>query len=66
MATIPRGCCYLARQIDSELIESPDTKLLPGRQVKWEIAFAVKNPRDLVLEIGPAWAFQEPALFTTT
>lgn len=31
----------------------PDTKLLKGRQAKWKVAFAVQNPKDLVLEVTP-------------
>lgn len=33
--------------------DSPDTKLLAGRQAKWKVAFAVKNTADLVLEVEP-------------
>ena len=32
---------------------SPNTKLLKGRQAKWKVAFAVKNPKDLVVEVTP-------------
>lgn len=32
---------------------SPSTKLLDGREAKFDIAFAVKNPADLVLEFEP-------------
>lgn len=36
---------------------SPSTKLLKGRQAKWKIAFAVKNPKDLVLEVTPGFDY---------
>lgn len=32
---------------------APSTKLLKGRQAKWKVAFGVKNPKDLVLEVTP-------------
>lgn len=38
---------------DSELPEDPRTKLLNGREAKFTIAFGVKDPADLVLEVTP-------------
>lgn len=31
----------------------PDTKILPDREAKYDIAFQVKNPKDLVMEYQP-------------
>jgi hypothetical protein len=44
---------------------APSTKLLKGRQAKWDIAFAVKNPRDLVLEVGAGDFTSDSAIFTS-
>ena len=32
---------------------APQTKLLNGRQAKYSVAFAVANPKDIVLELSP-------------
>lgn len=32
---------------------SPSTKVLDGREAKWKIAYNVKDPADLVLEVQP-------------
>lgn len=53
-ATLQSGNEEAAEVYDSEkLPEAPSTKLLDGREAKWKIAFAVKDPNDLVLEISP-------------
>lgn len=38
-------------------IGRPDTKLLDGREVEFDIAFGVSDPSDLVLEVSPDWDF---------
>lgn len=44
---------------------SPETKLLDGREAKWVIGFAVKDPNDLVLEISPDAGIEyEGAIYT--
>ncbi len=42
----------------------PDTKLLPGRTVKFKIAYGVQDPKDLVLEVTPGLDY-ESVLFTS-
>lgn len=37
----------------AKLKDRPSTKLLKGREVTFQIAFAVKDPKDLVLEVTP-------------
>lgn len=36
-----------------QLGEQPSTKLLNGREAKFKVAFAVKDPTDLVMEVRP-------------
>ncbi|MCT1458490.1 hypothetical protein M3G03_02855 [Aestuariimicrobium sp. p3-SID1156] len=45
-----------------KLKERPNTKLLKGREVTFQIAFGVKDPKDLVLEVTPDWE-RKPALY---
>jgi hypothetical protein len=42
----------------------PNTKLLAGREAKFRIAYGVKDPKDLVLEVNPDFE-HEAALFTS-
>lgn len=44
--------------------DEPSTTLLNGREVKFRIAFAVPDPKDLVLEISPDFD-HDPAIFTS-
>ena len=46
-------------------IESaPQTALLPGKSVNFKLAFGVKDPNDLVLQVQPGFEYK-PALFTS-
>ncbi|MEL4356678.1 MULTISPECIES: hypothetical protein [unclassified Luteococcus] len=36
-----------------KLADQPTTKLLPGREAKFPVAFGVANPKDLVMEVTP-------------
>lgn len=38
---------------DPQLGDKPSTKLLNGREAKFKLAFAVKDPKDLVMEVRP-------------
>lgn len=44
------------------LMGGPTTPVLPGRTAKWDIAFGVANPKDVVLEATPGFEYQ-PTLF---
>lgn len=44
---------------------SPSTTLLPGREAKFRIAYAVQDPADLVLEVSPSFE-HNAALFTNS
>lgn len=37
---------------DNGLNGSPETKVLPGRQAKWQAGFMVKNPKDIVFDMS--------------
>ena len=43
---------------------SPQTKLLNGREAKFQIAFNVSNPKDLVMEVRPSFE-HESVIFTS-
>lgn len=47
---------------------SPSTKLLPGRSVKFRIAYAVEAPSDIVMEVNPGFIDEdlENTIFTTS
>ncbi|MPQ97599.1 hypothetical protein GB931_06630 [Modestobacter sp. I12A-02628] len=49
---------------DGEVGGSPDTTLLPGRDVTFTVAYGVADPADLVLEVQPGFDY-ESALFAT-
>ncbi|WP_395111266.1 hypothetical protein, partial [Actinomadura sp. SCN-SB] len=38
---------------ETALVGSPQTTLLPGRKVAWNIGFSVDDPDDMILEITP-------------
>lgn len=42
----------------------PSTSLLPGRSVKFKVAFGVGTPKDLVFQVTPSFNY-DPAIFTT-
>lgn len=54
-ATLQSGNEEAEAVFDSEngVGDSPSTKLLDGREVKWTVGFGVKDPSDLVMEISP-------------
>jgi hypothetical protein len=43
---------------------APDTAVLPGRQVVFQLAFGVQDPADLVMEVRPGFEYKD-AIFTT-
>ena len=40
----------------------PETPVLPGREVKWDVGYGVTEPADLVVEVSPGWDY-DPAIF---
>lgn len=38
---------------DGDLGDSPQTKLLNGREAKFKVAFGVADPKDIVMEVNP-------------
>lgn len=51
---------------DSEagFVGAPDTTLLPGREATFDVAFAMSDPSDVVVEISPSWE-HDAALYAT-
>lgn len=48
-----------SRIFDSaKLPDTPSTKLLPGREAKFKMAFGVADPADLVVEVAPDYDHQ--------
>ena len=54
-ATVQSANVEASTVYDSEngLDGGPSTKLLKGREAKWQVAFGVEDPKDLVMEINP-------------
>ena len=54
-ATVQSANVEASTVYDSEngLDGGPNTKLLKGREAKWQVAFGVEDPKDLVMEINP-------------
>jgi hypothetical protein len=54
-ATVESGSAEAQQVFDHEeqLMGPPQTKLLEGREARFPLGFAVKNPKDLVLEVSP-------------
>ena len=50
-----------AKQIydSAQLALPPNTPLLPGRESKFQIAFGVSNPEDLVLMVRPGFEYEQ-------
>lgn len=66
-ATLQSGNAESEQIFDSEndLEGSPQTKLLPKREAKFDLGFSAKNPKDLVLEVSPDAGIEyQSALFT--
>lgn len=52
--TLQSGNQEASKVYDTEQLgDSPTTTLLPGREVEYRIAFGVKDPADLVMEVAP-------------
>jgi len=49
---------------DSDMGSSPSTKVLPGREVKFSVAFGVADPKDLVVQVRPGFEYRD-ALWTS-
>jgi hypothetical protein len=67
-ATLQSGNAEAEEIFDNEngLEGSPSTKVLAGREAKFDLGFSVKNPKDLVLELSPDAGIQyESAIFTS-
>jgi hypothetical protein len=43
---------------------SPQTVILPRRETTFKMAFGVKNPKDLVVQVTPSFDY-DPAIFTS-
>lgn len=41
----------------------PQTSLLPGRKVTFKVAFGVKNPKDLIVQVAPGFEY-DSSIFT--
>lgn len=54
------------RVFDSEqdILGSPSTVLLPGREVAFTIGFGVADPSDIVMQVRPGFQY-DPAIFTS-
>lgn len=48
---------------DAKIGLGPSTTLLPGREAKWTVGYAVTDPADLVMEVSPGFEFKS-AIFT--
>lgn len=67
-ATLQSGNTEAEEIFDSEngLEGSPNTKVLAGREAKFDAGYNVKNPKDLVLELSPDAGMEyESAIFTS-
>lgn len=49
----------------AQLGEEPTTTVLPGREAAFEVAFAVQDPADLVMEVTVGIVDYDAALFTS-
>ena len=67
-ATLQSGNSEANEVFDSEngLEGSPQTKVLPGRETKFDMGWTTKNPKDLVLEVSPDAGIEyESVIFTS-
>jgi hypothetical protein len=56
MQSVMSGDAEASSIFDGDTIGgSPSTKVLNGRTVKWTVAYGVKNPADLTMEIAPSF-----------
>ena len=51
--------------IDNDLMVSPSTAILPGRQSTFDVGFSVDNPQDVVMEVSPGFDYDH-AFFVTS
>ena len=51
--------------IDNDLMVSPSTAILPGRQSTFDVGFSVDNPLDVVMEVSPGFDYDH-AFFVTS
>jgi hypothetical protein len=67
-ATLQSGNTEAGDIFDSEngIEGSPSTKVLPGREAKFDMGWMAKNPKDLVLEVSPDAGIEyESVIFTS-
>lgn len=62
-ATLQSGNAEADAVFDDGLEGGPMTKLLNGREVKFQIGFGANKPKDLVLEVAPSFE-HDSAIFT--
>lgn len=63
-ASLQSGNTEADEVFDEGLEGAPMTKLLNGREAKFQIGFGVADPKDLVLEVSPSFE-HDSALFTS-
>lgn len=66
--TLQSGNRQASQVFDSgKLPDPPSTTLLDGREAKWRVAWGVKAPQDLVMELSPdAGIEHKPAIWATS
>ena len=65
-ASAQSGNTEASRIFDSEkkVGIKPTTKVLPGREAKFSLAFGVSDPADLVVQVAPGYKYEQ-VLFTS-
>lgn len=53
MTTLQSGNTEADEVYDDSMGGSPNTKVLPGREVEFTVGYGVQNPKDLVMEVTP-------------
>jgi len=62
-ATVQSGNTEASTVYDDSVGGSPSTKLLKGRETRYQLGFGVADPKDIVLELSPGFEY-ESTLFT--
>lgn len=53
-------------ETENGLDSSPSTKLLKGRESKWDVGFGVANPKDMVIKVALQDNFECPSIIYST
>lgn len=63
VASLQSGNEEMEQVFDGSIGETPATKLLDGREVKFAVAFGAKDVNDLVMQVTPSFDY-DAAIFT--